>query len=201
MTSGPAQPRPHVLLVTAPFQSHVNPLLRLGRRLAAKGLLVTFTTALRAGIRLAPGDGDSDGGDAGAEAGRGRLRVELLHGGGLWAPDDPRFRVAGDMARHVEAAGPAALEELVRGQAEAGRPVTCVVANAFVPWVLRVAGELGLPRGMLWIQSCALLSVYYHHVHALAAFPEAGAPGSVTLPGLPELEADDLQPLLMYASG
>ncbi|CAL4948114.1 unnamed protein product [Urochloa decumbens] len=199
MTSAPAQqPRPHVLLVAAPFQSHVNPLLRLGRRLAAKGLLVTFTTALRAGIRLAPGDGDGDG-----DSGGGRLRVEVLRGGGIWAPDDPRFRVAGDMARHVEAAGPAALEELVRGQAEAGRPVTCVVANAFVPWALRVAGELGLPRAMLWIQSCALLSVYYHHVHALAAFPEADAPGSVAvaLPGIPDLEYDDLKPLLIYVSG
>ncbi|CAO1947917.1 unnamed protein product [Urochloa humidicola] len=202
MTSAPAQqPRPHVLLVAAPFQSHVNPLLRLGRRLAAKGLLVTFTTALRAGIRLGPGDGDGDA-EANAERG-GRLRVEVLRGGGIWAPDDPRFRVAGDMARHVEAAGPAELEELVRGQAEAGRPVTCVVANAFVPWALRVAGDLGLPRAMLWIQSCALLSVYYHHVHALAAFPDANAPGSVAvaLPGLPELEYDDLKPLLVYASG
>ncbi|KAF8696052.1 hypothetical protein HU200_036940 [Digitaria exilis] len=189
MTSAPAQHRPHILLVAAPFQSHVNPLLRFGRRLAAKGLLVTFTTALRVGIRLGPGDGSS-----------GRLRVEPLRGCGIWAPDDPRFRVAGNMARHVEAAGPAALEELVRAQAEAGRPVTCVVANAFVPWALRVAGELGLPRGMLWLQSCALLSVYYHHVHALAAFPEAGvAPGSVTLPGLPELEFEDLHPLLIYA--
>ncbi|CAO1945575.1 unnamed protein product [Urochloa humidicola] len=201
MTSAPAQqPRPHVLLVAAPFQSHVNPLLRLGRRLAAKGLLVTFTTALRAGIRLGPGDGDCDTEEADAD--RGRLRVEVLRGGGIWAPEDPRFRDAGDMARHVEAAGPAALAELVRGQAEAGRPVTCVVANAFVPWALRVAGDLGLPRGMLWIQSCALLSVYYHHVHALAAFPDADAPGgSVALPGLPELEYGDLKSLLVYASG
>ncbi|KAL6615816.1 hypothetical protein ACP70R_038086 [Stipagrostis hirtigluma subsp. patula] len=191
-----AEPRPHVLLVAAPFQSHVNPLLRLGRRLAAKGLLVTFTTALRDGIRLAPGD------VADAGAGHGRLRVELLRGGGLWAPDDPRFRDAGDMARHVADEGPAALAALVRREADAGRPVACVVANAFVPWALRAAGDLGLPRGMLWIQSCALLSVYYHHVHALAAFPEADAPtGSVTLPGLPELDADDLRPLLIYASG
>ncbi|TVU35494.1 hypothetical protein EJB05_17386, partial [Eragrostis curvula] len=199
MTSAPAQPRPHVLLVAAPFQSHVNPLLRLGRRLAAKGLLVTFTTALRAGIRLDLGDGD--GADTEAEVAHGRLRVELLRGE-VWAPDDPRFLVAGDMARHMEAAGPAALKEIIHREAEAGRPVTCVVANAFVPWALRVAGELGLPRGMLWIQSCALLSVYYHHVHALAAFPEADAPaGSVTLPGLPELDADELRPLLIYASG
>ncbi|KAF8676280.1 hypothetical protein HU200_047152 [Digitaria exilis] len=172
MMSAPAQPRPHILLVSAPLQSHVNPLLRFGRRLAAKGLLVTFTTALRTGICLGPGDGSS-----------GRLRVEPLRGGGIWAPDDPRFRVAGDMARHVEAAGPSALEEL----------------RLRALGALRVAGELGLPRGMLWLQSCALLSVYFHHVHALAAFPEADAPGSVTLPGLPELEFEDLHPLLIYA--
>jgi gallate 1-beta-glucosyltransferase len=199
MTSSPAQQRPHVLLVAAPFQSHVNPLLRLGRRLAAKGLLVTFTTALRAGIRLGPEDGDGVGEE---DAGGGRLRVKLLNGGGVWAPEDPRFRVASDMARHVQAAAPAALEELVRRQAAAGRPVTCVVANAFVPWALHVAGELGLPRGMLWIQSCALLSVYYHHVHALAAFPHADdeAQRSVALPGLPKLDADEVRPLLIYAA-
>ncbi|GJM93533.1 hypothetical protein PR202_ga10096 [Eleusine coracana subsp. coracana] len=196
-SSAPARPRPHVLLVAAAFQSHVNPLLRLGRRLAAKGLLVTFTTALRAGIRLGSGNEDEAG------PGRGMLRVEPLRGCGLWAPDDPRFRDSDDMARHVEAAGPATLADLIRRQAEAGRPVTCVVANAFVPWALRAAGELGLPRGMLWIQSCALLSVYFHHVHALAAFPDldSDAPGSVvTLPGLPELHADELRPLLIYVA-
>ncbi|GJN18041.1 hypothetical protein PR202_gb05159 [Eleusine coracana subsp. coracana] len=197
-SSSPARPLPHVLLVAGAFQSHVNPLLRLGRRLAAKGLLVTFTTALRAGIRLGPGDEDEIG------PGRGTLRVEPLQGCGLWAPDDPRFRDSDDMARHVEAAGPAALADLIQRQADAGRPVTCVVANAFVPWALRAAGELGLPRGLLWIQSCALLSVYFHHVHALAAFPDLeadDAPGSVvTLPGLPELRADELRPLQIYAA-
>ncbi|KAL6868074.1 hypothetical protein ACP4OV_014919 [Aristida adscensionis] len=192
------QPRPHVLLVAAPFQSHVNPLLRLGRRLAAKGLLVTFTTLLRHGIRLlVPGDDDDDDGEHG---GRGRLRVEPLRGGGVWEPDDPRLRVAASMLRHVADAGPAALAALVRREADAGRPVTCVVANAFTSWALRAAGDLGLPRGMLWIQSCALLSVYYHHVHALAAFPDADALGAVALPGLPELDAGDLRPLLIYAS-
>ncbi|KAE8802828.1 Limonoid UDP-glucosyltransferase [Hordeum vulgare] len=194
MTTTPV--RPHALLVSTPFQGHINPLMRLGRRLAAKGVLVTFTTALRAAVRV---EEDSDGHE------RAGFRFERLHGGGLWEPEDPRFSDAGDMARHVEAAGPAALKELIRREAEAGRPVTCVVTNAFVPWALRVAGELGLPCGMLWIQSCALLSVYYHYVHSLAAFPEADddAPGRsllVAIPGLPDLAMDELRPLLIYAS-
>lgn len=188
MPTTPVQP--HVLLVSTPFQSHVNPLMRLGRRLAAKGVLVTFTTALRAGIRLDEVSG-VDG-----------FRVERLRGGELWEPDDPRSVVPGDMARHLEAAGPAALEALIRGEAEAGLPVTCVVANAFVPWALRVAADMGLPCAMLWIQSCAVLSVYYHYLHALAPFPDADdASGtSLAIPGLPDLAIDELRPLLIYTS-
>ncbi|XP_047060372.1 gallate 1-beta-glucosyltransferase-like [Lolium rigidum] len=186
-TTTPVQP--HVLLVATPFQSHVNPLMRLGRRLAAKGVLVTFTTALRAGIRLDEVSG-VDG-----------FRVERLRGGDLWEPDDPRFVDASDMARHLSAAGPAALEALIRREAAAGRPVTCVVANAFVPWALPVAADMGLPRAMLWIQSCALLSVYYHYLHALAPFPDTDdASGSVAIPGLPDLAIDELRPLLIYTS-
>ena len=189
----PAKAQPHVLLGSSPYQSHVNPLLRLGRRLAGKGLSVTFTTALRDGIRVFD---DGDGGGGG-------VRVERLRGGGMWEPDDPRLRIPGDMARHVEAAGPAALEELIRREAEAGRPVACVVANAFVSWAVRVAGDVGLPCAILWIQSCAVLSVYYHYVYSLAAFPsgdEADSSGAVTIPGLPELDMDELRPLLIYTS-
>ncbi|VAH63143.1 unnamed protein product [Triticum turgidum subsp. durum] len=198
MTPPPPPPvQPHALLVSTPFQGHINPLMRLGRRLAAKGVLVTFTTALRAAVRVEE-DGDGDGHE------RAGFRFERLRGGGLWEPEDPRFSDAGDMARHVEAAGPAALKELIRREAEAGRPVTCVVTNAFVPWALRVAGEMGLPCGMLWIQSCALLSVYYHYVHSLAAFPEPDGDASgrslLAIPGLPDLAMDDLRPLLIYAS-
>uniref|UniRef100_J3L301 Glycosyltransferase n=1 Tax=Oryza brachyantha TaxID=4533 RepID=J3L301_ORYBR len=196
--AAPAVAQPQVLLVSSPFQSHVTPLLRLGRRLAAKGLRVTFTTALRDGIRLSLDDGDGVG------VGGGVLRVERLRGGGMWEPDDPRLRVPGDTARHVEATGPAALKELIRREAEAGRPVACVVANAFVSWAIRVAGDMGLPCAILWIQSCAVLSVYYHYVYSLAAFPsgdEADSSCAVVIPGLPELAMDELRPLLIYASG
>lgn len=34
----------HVMLVSFPSQGHINPLLRLGKLIASKGLLVTFVT-------------------------------------------------------------------------------------------------------------------------------------------------------------
>ncbi|TVT98801.1 hypothetical protein EJB05_55890, partial [Eragrostis curvula] len=99
-----------------------------------------------------------------------------------------------EMLRHVVDVGPAALAGLVRRQADAGRPVACVVNNPFAPWALDVARGMGVPSATLWIQSCAVLWLYYH----LYSFPEAGFPSeadpdrAVSLPGLPTVDADDL---------
>ncbi|KAL6845432.1 hypothetical protein ACP4OV_024927 [Aristida adscensionis] len=195
-------PPAHVLLVTAPLQGHVNPLLVLARRLASRGLLVTFSTVPHAGLRSLTHDHEGGhGAPPVAGVGRGTLRFEHLRCGGLWSPDDPRYRVVDDVARHLDEAAPAALAALIRRLADAGRPVSCVVANAFAPWALRTAGDMGLPRAMLWTQSCAVLSLYYHYFHSLAAFPPAGADepnAAVAVPGLPALAAAEL-PALIHA--
>jgi gallate 1-beta-glucosyltransferase len=160
-------PSPHVLLVAAPLQGHINPLLVLGRRLASRGLLVTITTVPHAGLKLRNGD---DG--ASVSIGRGTLRFEHLRGGGLWTSDD---RVGSDVMNRLEDEAPAALAELVRRQEDAGLPVTCVVANAFAPWAGCVACGLGIPHAVLWTESCAVLLLYYQYFHSLADFPAAAA--------------------------
>ncbi|KAF8662871.1 hypothetical protein HU200_055451 [Digitaria exilis] len=97
MASSPSPP-PHVLLVSAPLQGHVNPLLVLGRRIASRGLLVTFSTIPHAGLKFTHADGEATD-----IAGRGTLRFEHLKGGDLWPPYDPRFVVnGGDTLRHLE---------------------------------------------------------------------------------------------------
>ncbi|KAF8716271.1 hypothetical protein HU200_026556 [Digitaria exilis] len=194
MRSTAATQQPHVLLVSFPLQGHVNPLLRLGARLAAKGLLVTFTTFRHAGLRALPPDDD------GACVGSGHLRFEYL----LWpadaalSPDDLQDDPS-DLLRHVTDVGPSALADLIRRQADAGRPVACVVNNPFVPWALDVAAGEGMdiPCAMLWIQSCAVLSLYYHFYASPDAFPsEADPDAAVTVPGLPTVAADEL-PLMV----
>ncbi|OEL32020.1 Limonoid UDP-glucosyltransferase [Dichanthelium oligosanthes] len=189
-----SSPPPHVLLVSAPLQGHVNPLLVLGRRLASRGLLVTFSTVPHAGLKFSHGDGEA------VNVGRGTLRFEHLQGGGLWSSDDPRYRES-DVMRHLEDAAPAALSGLIRRQSEAGRAVSCVVANAFAPWVVRVASAMGVPHAMLWTESCAVLSLFYHYFHSLADFPskEAEPNAPVAVPGLPsKMAAGDL-PALIHA--
>ena len=185
--------QPHVLLVSFPLQGHVNPLLRLGVSLAAKGLLVTFTTFRHAGLRALRDDGAC----VAVGAGRGRLRFDYLRDDDVSSrspgPDDPS-----DMLRHVADVGPSALSGLLRRQADAGRPVACVVNNPFVPWALDVAAAAGIPCAMLWIQSCAVLSLYYHFYNfPEACFPSEADPGTpVAVPGLPTVAADEL-PLMV----
>ncbi|CAN6327364.1 unnamed protein product [Urochloa humidicola] len=188
----PAQ-QPHVLLVSFPLQGHVNPLLRLGARLAARGLLVTFTTFRHAGLRALRHDAASVAG-----AGRGRLRFEYLRDV-LSHDDDARYyQDPSEMLRHVADVGPSALAALIRRTAGAGRPVSCVVNNPFMPWALDVAAGMGVPCGaVLWIQSCAVLSLYYHFYANPEAFPSDADPGApVSVPGLPTVAADEL-PLMV----
>uniref|UniRef100_A0A0D9WJG8 Glycosyltransferase n=1 Tax=Leersia perrieri TaxID=77586 RepID=A0A0D9WJG8_9ORYZ len=181
--------QPHVLLVSFPMQGHVNPLLRLGRRLAAKGLHVTFTTlrlSAAAPLRDVPDDG------ACVHVGlSGRLRFEYMR-----SPpnDDTRHHLVPDeILSHVIAVGPTSLADLITRQADAGRPVTYVVNNIFVPWALDVAADMGIPCAMLWIQPCSVLSIYYHFYESPEKFPSADDPDvAVNLPGLPAMTMDEL---------
>ncbi|CAL4977739.1 unnamed protein product [Urochloa decumbens] len=199
MSSSP--PPAHVLLVSAPLQGHVNPLLVLGRRLASRGLLVTFSTVPHAGLKFTHGDG------AAVAVGRGTLRFEHLQGGTLWPPNDPRYcapTAGGEMLlRHLEDAAPAALAGLLRRHSDAGRPVSCVVSAAFAPWAGRAAAAAGVPHAVLWTESCAVLSLFYHYFYSLADFPsnnpnKAAPVDAAAVPGLPPVAAADL-PALIHA--
>ncbi|CAO2204552.1 unnamed protein product [Urochloa humidicola] len=183
---------PHVLLVCFPSQGHVNPTLRLAKRLAAKGLLVTFCTTSGAGAKLAaaspPGaiSSSRNAGD-GVRVGRGRLRFEFL---------DDHGNERDDLMVYLAASAPAAFAGLLARQAASGRPVACVVGNPFLPWALDAAAAAGVPSSaVLWVQSCAVFSVYYHAARGLLEIPPEDA--RVALPGLPPLSAAELPSFLL----
>jgi hypothetical protein len=190
---GAALAPPHVLLVCFPSQGHVNPTLRLAKRLAAKGLLVTCCTTSGVGAQLAaasPSSALSSGrDDGGVRVGRGGIRFEFL--------DDHRNEKE-DLMRHLETSGPAALAELLARQAAAGRPVACVVGNPFLPWVVDVAADAGVPSAVLWVQSCAVFSLYYHCARGLVELPPEDDPAArLALPGLPPLSAAEVPSFLL----
>ncbi|KAF2321028.1 hypothetical protein GH714_032908 [Hevea brasiliensis] len=75
----------HVLLVSFPGQGHVNPLLRLGKRLASKGLLVTFSTPEITGRQMKKSGSVFD---EPTPVGDGYIRFEFFEDG--WDDDEPR---------------------------------------------------------------------------------------------------------------
>ncbi|EES08166.1 hypothetical protein SORBI_3005G073300 [Sorghum bicolor] len=100
---------PHLLLICFPDQGHVNPMLRLAKRIAAKGLLVTFSSVSTVGAKLATSRGVSAGGD-GVALGRGRVRFEFVDDEDL-GPD------LDDLMRHLAKEGPPAFAKLLARQA------------------------------------------------------------------------------------
>ncbi|CAN6277799.1 unnamed protein product [Urochloa humidicola] len=181
----------HVLLICFPGQGHVNPMLRLAKRIASKGLLVTFSSVSSVGAKLVAAAGVTAGGD-GAPVGRGRVRFDFLDDGDPPAPD------LDSLMTHLATAGPPAFAAQLARQASSGRPVSCVVANPFMPWASAVAADAGIPAAVLWVQSFAVFSLYYHHVHGLVEFPpEHDAAARFKLPGLPEMSAADVPSFLL----
>ncbi|MQM11468.1 hypothetical protein Taro_044375 [Colocasia esculenta] len=186
---------PHVLFVSFAGQGHLNPFLRFAKRVAAKGADVTVYTSEDAGRRIrefaksAAADGEFQ------TVGLGRLRFEFFDGCG-----NPSTRSA-DLDLYMgqlEEVGSRELAALIRRQGELGRPISCVVGNPFLAWAVDVAAGMGIPCGVLWVQSCAVFSAYYHYHNALLDFPDATKPDVVvTLPGVPSLRPNELPSFLV----
>ncbi|OVA15918.1 UDP-glucuronosyl/UDP-glucosyltransferase [Macleaya cordata] len=183
----------HVLMVSFPGQGHINPLLRLAKCLASKGLLVTFSTTQQTGQMMKEATNKTD--DTTSNIGDGQLRFEFFSDG--WDIDEPKRASLDAWMHQLETAGRDSFIQLINQHAEQGRPVSCIINNPFVPWVTDVATELGIPSAVLWVQSCAVYSIYYHYHHQLVSFPNPDQQDlTLDLPGLPTLDFQDIPSFL-----
>ncbi|KAK1560476.1 hypothetical protein Q3G72_016866 [Acer saccharum] len=183
----------HVFLVSFPGQGHVNPLLRLGKRLASKGLLVTFTTPESIGKEMRKASNITD---EPVPVGDGYIRFEFFEDG--WDENEPRRQDLDQYLPQLELIGKEVIPRMIQKNAEQGRPVSCLINNPFIPWVSDVADSLGLPSAMLWVQSCACFTAYYYYYHNLVPFPSEKEPEiDVQLPCIPLLKHDEV-PSFLY---
>ncbi|KAJ6310466.1 hypothetical protein OIU76_015233 [Salix suchowensis] len=182
----------HLLLVSFPGQGHVNPLLRLGKMLASRSFLVTFSTAETTGKQMRKANNITD---ELTPFGDGFIRFEFFEDG--WENDDPRREDLDQYLPQLELVGKQVIPQMVKKNAEQGRPVSCLINNPFIPWVTDVATSLGLPSAMLWVQSCACFAAYYHYHHGTVPFPDEEAPEKdVQLPCMPLLKYDEVPSFL-----
>ncbi|KAD6795307.1 hypothetical protein E3N88_06203 [Mikania micrantha] len=167
----------NVLLVTVSAQGHINPILRLGKSLVAKGLNVTLATTSYAHKNISS-----------VPTLVGGVRLEFFSDG---LPID--YNRKANMDHYMDTLsefGPINLLTLIRSHQ---CKLACIIHTPFVPWVADVAAELDVPNAMLWIQPCALYQIYHRYYNRLNEFPTESDPNrSVKLPGLPVFGPDEL---------
>ncbi|KAJ1290439.1 hypothetical protein BS78_02G243300 [Paspalum vaginatum] len=178
----------HVLLLPFPVQGHINPLLQFGKRLAGRSgvrctlaatrFVISSTKPTPSSVHVAA---FSDGCDSGG-------------------PDE-LGGVGGPYFERLESAGSETLDELLRSEAELGRPVHAVVYDAFLPWAQRVARRGGAACAAFLTQTCAV-DILYAHAWAGRVPPPPLRPEVVRdLPGLSsQLEVSDLPTFLTDAN-
>lgn len=98
---------------------------------------------------------------------------------------------------NLKTVGREVLPTMIKENKVEGRHVSCLINNPFIPWVCDVADSLGIPCAVLWVQSCASFSSYYHYHFNLAPFPNETYPDiDVHLPNMPILKWDELPSFL-----
>lgn len=180
----------NVLMVSMALQGHMNPMLKFAKRLISKGVHVTLATTDVARHRMLKHNATS--------LNNSQIQLEFFSDGLSF--DFDRDKDTATFLRSVYSVGPQNLSTLMSTLTQS-RDYACVIVNPFVPWVVDVAQHHGIPCAMLWIQACALYSIYYRHYKSINSFPDLENPNeTVVLPGLPILKVKDLPSFMLPSS-
>ncbi|XP_020239828.1 gallate 1-beta-glucosyltransferase [Cajanus cajan] len=162
----------HVLMVSYPAQGHINPLLRLAKCLAAKGLFVTFTTSEIAGKHMRSANNITE--KSVIPIGDGFLKFDFF--ADATASDGTKKLSLTEHCAQLELVVKQYVSQVIKKHAEENHPISCIINNPFVPWVCDVAAQHAVPSAMLWIQSSAVFTTYYSYFHKLVSFPSDADP-------------------------
>ncbi|XVF45061.1 hypothetical protein PTKIN_Ptkin02bG0175400 [Pterospermum kingtungense] len=179
----------HILMVTLFSQGHINPMLRLGKRLVNHGLHVTLATTQIGAQRLVKSSVVSTTADTNFISG-----IRLLFFPDGFSLDYDRKTNLDRYMETLAKVGPGNLSNLIKEYYhDTHKKLFCIVSNPFVSWVVDAALENRVPCAMLWIQPCSLYAIYYRFYNKLNPFSSFTYPDmSIELPGLPLLRTEDL---------
>ncbi|KAG9156940.1 hypothetical protein Leryth_008995 [Lithospermum erythrorhizon] len=187
----------HIFMVSFPGQGHVNPLLRLANYLASKGHLVTFSTFENFGKQMRKANITTNNNyHHPTKVGLGSIQFEFLDD--ELEENDQRLLEFNWYLSHLELMGRQKLPELIKNQEQKGFPPVCfIIHNSFIPWASDVAESFNIPSAVLWVQSCACFSAYYHYYNSIVPFPSEKEPElDVKLPFMPLMKYDEVPSLL-----
>ncbi|KAM7253279.1 hypothetical protein ACFE04_025897 [Oxalis oulophora] len=173
---------PHILLVVFPTQGHINPALQLAKRLVRLGLQVTFATSNYATKHM---DNSLQG--------LSYATFSDGHGQGF-KPDQDSNKFMEVVAEYGSQDLRKLLNEL---NMEQDRRLTCIIYSVLLPWVGKIALDLGIPSMLFWDQPATLLDIYYYYVKGyrdaiLDSVKDVPNLSLVKLPNLPPFANSDL---------
>eukprot|EP01018_Ginkgo_biloba_P015405 Gb_14883 [translate_table: standard] len=190
--------KPHVVVVSYPAQGHINPMLQFSKRLAAKGLLVTFVTTQNSLECMFEAQDDWESSKSNLA-----IRFESISDG--LPRDFDRAQNVDMFLEQLRKMGGFTLGRLLERLNSQGTTASCIIYDSFLPWVLHVANSFNIPCAFFWTQSSAVYSVYYHFIKGLTTFWKAEkTTDRIAIPGLPDMSVEDVpsfvQPSNPYGS-
>ena len=184
----------HVRMVALSSPGHINPMLRLGKRLVNKGLHVTLATTEFTRHRMLKSSTINPTASTISISG---VQIRFFSDGQSLNYDG-KVNLDSYM-ENLANFGAISLSNLIKEHfpSNGHKKLSCIINNPFVSWVADVAISHGIPCAMFWIQPCSLFAIYYRFYNKLNSLPTLTDPHemSVELPSLPLLHAEDLPSL------
>ncbi|GAY61346.1 hypothetical protein CUMW_209260, partial [Citrus unshiu] len=143
---------PHVLVIPAPAQGHVIPLLEFSQCLANHGVRVTFVNSEYNHQRVLK-----------SLEGKNNLeeKIRLVSIPDGMEPWEDRNEL-GNKLKKILQVMPGKLEELIEEINEKeDEKIDCFIADAYMGWTMRIAEKMKLRRGVVWPSSAASVALCF----------------------------------------
>nr|ADE76226.1 unknown [Picea sitchensis]ADE76673.1 unknown [Picea sitchensis] len=176
----------HAIIVPMPGQGHINPAMQLAKKLASKGIAITFVLT-QSWHNIITHAHSSAGVNAFAHARNLGLDIRLVAIPDClpgeferWNKLHEFFQSLDNMESHVE--------ELIKNLNQSNpTPVSCIVADTMLGWAVPLAKKLRLLSVSFWTQNVSVFSITYHSYLA-----ERQAGSVIHIPGVTHLQPADL---------
>ncbi|KAK6930433.1 hypothetical protein RJ641_004527, partial [Dillenia turbinata] len=171
----------HVLVFPFPVQGHINPMLQFSKRLAAKGLTITFITT------------HSTQYTTDFSSGSIQIQTQPIYDG--FEPGEKKPDIEAFFERFAVATSHSLLEFLESQiQSSNSNPPKFLIYDSAMPWALQIAHKFGIKGSPFFTPSCAVSAIYCHAHQGLIKLPLEldGVSSDLSFPGLPLLGLEDL---------
>ncbi|MED6137496.1 hypothetical protein PIB30_065536 [Stylosanthes scabra] len=155
---------PTVLVLPSPAQGHVNPMMSLSHKLVEYGCNIIFVNSDFNHKRVVSSMENSNNNDSSSYSSPIKL-VSIPDGLG---PEHDRMNF-GELCDSMLSTMPSELEKLIEDMhMKEGIEVTCIVADVYMGWALKVANKLGI-KGALFCPTSASVFVLQYNAPNLVA--------------------------------